>query len=242
MTRIVWLDPLDPRQPFPACDKALIEPNGLLAAGGCLTPRRLIQAYSQGIFPWYDEDTPILWWSPTPRTILFPDHLKLSRSLRKTLRKHAFQMSLDQAFVTVIEHCGAPRRHSHDTWITADMRTAYTELHRLGFAHSVEAWSPSGELVGGLYGVALGRMFFGESMFSRVSDASKAALACLCAHLGRWRFIAIDCQLPTAHLHKLGAIDLPRKEFLKLLPACRQAAAVGSHWPYQADWLEVYGL
>lgn len=242
MKRLVWLDPGNPAQPFPDPEQALSEPNGLLAAGGCLEPRRLLLAYSRGIFPWYDAETPILWWSPDPRTVLFPEALHLSRSLRKTLRRSRFSCSLDRRFDAVIAQCGAPRSYSVDTWITPEMRTAYRQLHTLGFAHSVEVWQAD-QLVGGLYGVALGRVFFGESMFSRVSDASKVALACLCAHLQHWRFAAIDCQLPTAHLHRLGAIDVPRQAFLRLLEGCRQTPdASPGPWPYRSDWSALLGL
>jgi leucyl/phenylalanyl-tRNA--protein transferase len=177
-----------------------------------------------------------LWWSPDPRTILFPEALRLNRSLRKTLRRRPFALSLDQCFCSVIEQCSGPRGYSIDTWITPDMKTAYLQLHKLGFAHSVEVWQ-EGQLVGGLYGVALGRLFFGESMFSRASDASKVALACLCAHLRHWRFTVIDCQMPTAHLHRLGAVDLPRRDFLRLLGGCRQASdAPSGHWQCLYDW------
>lgn len=241
MKRLVWLDPSDPAQPFPDPERAMDEPNGLLAAGGCLDPRRLLLAYACGIFPWYDTDTPILWWSPDPRTVLFPEAVHLSRSLRKTLRRASFSCSLDREFGAVIEQCGAPRSYSHDTWITPEMQTAYRHLHTMGFAHSVEV-RRDGQLVGGLYGVALGRLFFGESMFSRVSDASKVALVCLCAHLRHWRFTAIDCQLPTAHLHRLGAIDLPRQRFLRLLTACRQTPDVPiGPWSCLPDWAERLG-
>ena len=242
MNRLVWLDPGDPAQPFPEPDHALPEPNGLLAAGGCLSPQRLLMAYSRGIFPWYDADTPILWWSPDPRTVLFPEALRLNRSLRKTLRRRPFALSLDQCFDAVIEQCSAPRSYSTDTWITSDMKTAYLQLHELGFAHSVEVWREE-QLVGGLYGVALGRLFFGESMFSRTSDASKTALACLCAHLHQWGFTAIDCQMPTAHLHRLGAVDLPRRDFMRLLGGCRQATdAPSGNWRCLPDWPARLGL
>lgn len=240
MTRIPWLDPYDAAQPFPDPGQALREPNGLLAVGGCLAPERLLLAYSMGIFPWYDDSTPICWWSPDPRTILYPDQLKVSRSLRKVIRGGRFTVTLDQAFDAVIDGCSAPRPGTDETWITPAMRLAYGRLHRLGFAHSVETRQGE-QLVGGLYGVALGRVFFGESMFSRASDASKVALAALCAHLRRWGFHLIDCQLPTSHLHRLGARDIPRARFLPLLDACREAAVQPpGPWPIRPDWSADY--
>lgn len=233
-----WLDPGDRRQPFPHPRLALREPNGLLAAGGCLSPERLLRAYSQGIFPWYDDDTPILWWSPDPRTVLFPDQLKLSRSLRKTLRRTPLHLTMDDDFAAVLEGCAAPRASGAETWLTTEMKTAYTRLYQLGFAHSIEV-RQAGIVVGGLYGVALGRIFFGESMFSQVSDASKIALACLCSHLRQWNFVVIDCQLPTEHLHRLGAIDLPRERFLPLLDACGQSPrTLAERWRCETDWLD----
>lgn len=239
MTQLPWLDPADKTQPFPHPNTALEEPNGLLAAGGCLSPERLLIAYSQGIFPWFEADTPILWWSPDPRTVLYPDQLRLSRSLRKRLRGQRFTLTLDAAFDAVIDSCSAPREYAPGTWITPQMNRAYRRLHRLGFAHSVESWC-DGELVGGLYGVALGRVFFGESMFSRASDASKVALACLCAHLRRWDFAFIDCQLPTQHLHRLGAIEITRRDFLQRLRACGQSAGVPvGPWHSEPGWLSV---
>ncbi len=234
-----WLDPNDASQPFPHPRLALSEPNGLLAAGGCLSPSRLLQAYSQGVFPWYDDDTPILWWSPDPRTVLFPEHFKISRSLRKTLRRSPFELTIDHDFTAIIDGCSSPRGSGPETWLTAEMKSAYNHLHRLGFAHSVEVWL-DGVVVGGLYGVAVGRVFFGESMFSRISDASKVALACLCSHLLSWHFAVIDCQLPTAHLHRLGAVDIPREQFLSLLAACRQPPEMtGERWNCNADWLDI---
>ncbi|MDX1654711.1 MAG: leucyl/phenylalanyl-tRNA--protein transferase, partial [Candidatus Competibacteraceae bacterium] len=174
MTVLSWLDPHDDRQPFPHPETALEEPDGLLAVGGSLSPVRLLSAYRQGIFPWYSAGQPILWWSPNPRTVLFPERFHCSRSLRKTLRQQRFQVTLDRAFEQVVYQAAQPRRDQTGTWITPAMARAYTHLHTLGYAHSVESWY-QGELVGGLYGVALGRVFYGESMFSRMSDASKVA-------------------------------------------------------------------
>lgn len=241
MTRIPWLDPYDVAQPFPDPARALQEPNGLLAVGGCLSPERLLRAYSVGIFPWYDDSTPICWWSPDPRTVLYPDALKVSRSLRKVIRSRRYTVTLDRAFDAVIDGCSAPRAQASGTWITPEMHQAYCRLHRLGFAHSVETRQGE-ELVGGLYGVALGRVFFGESMFSRASDASKVALAALCAHLRHGGFRLIDCQLPTDHLHRLGAQDIPRRRFLQQLSsACREPATLPpGPWTLDSTWSDGY--
>ena len=195
-----WLNPANPAAPFPPVELALREPDGLLAVGGGLEPERLLNAYRHGIFPWYSEGQPILWWSPDPRTLLFPWQLKVSRSLAKTLRQQRFQISLDTDFAGVIRGCAEPRRDEPGTWITAEIRQAYERLHQLGLAHSVETWR-DGRLVGGLYGVALGRAFFGESMFSRVSDASKVAFVHLVRQLAAWDFALIDCQVHTCLLY-----------------------------------------
>jgi leucyl/phenylalanyl-tRNA--protein transferase len=214
--RLPWLDPRDDNQPFPPPDRALTEPDGLLAAGGSLSPRRLLRAYRVGIFPWYSPGQPILWWSPNPRLVLFPECVRIARSLRKTLRKGLFTVTADTAFDLVIAACAGPREGNPGTWITPEMHRAYCRLHRLGHAHSIETWR-EGELAGGLYGVAVGRVFFGESMFSRVSDASKVALVTLALQLRRWEFATIDCQVRTEHLSSLGAVDIPRASFLRLL-------------------------
>ena len=211
-----WLDPHNDRQPFPAPDRALTEPDGLLAAGGSLTPPRLLQAYRHGIFPWYSPGQPILWWSPDPRMVLLPEAIRISRSLRKTLRKGVFTVTADTDFTAIIHACAAPRAPDQGTWITPAMLRAYERLHHLGHAHSIEAWQ-DGVLVGGLYGVAVGRVFYGESMFSRVSDASKVALAALAMQLRRWEFAVIDCQMQTDHLVSMGAMPIPRLAFLHLL-------------------------
>jgi len=204
---IPWLESTDA---FPPVSQALDDPSGLLAAGGALTPEWLLAAYGRGIFPWFSEGDPLLWWSPDPRMILMPSEIKISRSLRKTLRGGRFDVRFDSAFAEVIQACAQIR--AEGTWITAQMQRAYTRMHRLGYAHSVESWR-DGRLVGGLYGIALGRVFFGESMFSRESDASKVALAHLCRHLDRHGFMVIDCQMTTAHLLSLGAREIPRSEF-----------------------------
>lgn len=217
-----WLDPGDPDGPFPPLHYALREPDGLLAIGGDLAPGRLLRAYRQGIFPWYSAGQPILWWSPDPRAVLFPGEIHLGRSLRRTLRKVPFHISLDQAFGQVVHACAGPRPHADGTWITPEMQAAYVELHRLGHAHSVEAWQGE-RLVGGLYGIAIGRSFFGESMFSHATDASKVAFAHLARQLLAWNFELIDCQMQTAHLARFGARPLPRETFVRhLARACEQ--------------------
>lgn len=224
---IPWLEPDDP---FPAVHTALREPNGLLCAGADLSPSRLIQAYSLGIFPWFNEGEPILWWSPQPRMVLFPAELRLSRSLTKTLRRGVFDVRLDTAFGRVMEECAAPRQGQRGTWISPMMRAAYGRLFELGYAHGVEAWR-EGNLVGGLYGVALGRVFFGESMFSRETDASKVALAHLVRHLESLGFALIDCQMATRHLASLGAREIPRPEFSRHLRDWAVGAGTPHRWP-----------
>jgi leucyl/phenylalanyl-tRNA--protein transferase len=194
----------------------LAEPGGLLAVGGDLAPPRLLLAYSMGIFPWYNEGDPILWWSPDPRCILDPAELRVSRSLARTLRGEEFTVTYDRAFAAVIDACAELRRDGEGTWITGEMREAYCRLHALGHAHSVEVWH-EGELAGGLYGVCLGRCFFGESMFHRVTDASKVAFATLARHIAARGFELLDCQLPSPHLASLGAREIPREEFLARL-------------------------
>jgi len=194
----------------------LAERNGLLAVGGDLRPERLILAYRMGIFPWYEEGEPILWWSPDPRFVLFPEEIKISRSMRQLLKKDLFRVSWDEAFTAVVEGCRAPREGQRGTWITDEMAAAYGELHRLGLAHSVEVWM-GGELVGGLYGVSLGRCFFGESMFTRVSNASKVALIHLARRLRERGYAVIDCQIYTEHLRTMGARMIPRVEFLRII-------------------------
>lgn len=213
---LAWLSPERPPDAFPPVEQALTEPNGLLAAGGDLTPQRLLAAYKQGIFPWYQDGQPILWWSPDPRAVLKPGALKISRSLRRSMRNRGFEFRIDTAFDAVVAGCAAPRSYGAGTWITADMAEAYARLHRLGWAHSFEAWL-EGRLAGGLYGVAIGRAFFGESMFSRVTDASKVALAHGVEYLRARGAGLIDCQVASAHTRSLGAVDIPRTEFLALI-------------------------
>jgi leucyl/phenylalanyl-tRNA--protein transferase len=223
---IPWLDP---ESPFPPLETALARPNGLLAVGGDLSPSRLIDAYRRGIFPWFNEGDPILWWSPDPRMVLFPQELKISRSLRKTLKRGNYEIRADSAFKQVMEACAAPRGEHTGTWIHAEMISAYGKLHEMGMAHSMETWI-EGELVGGLYGVGLGKMFFGESMFSRVSDASKIALVHLVTQLQRWGFEMIDCQMKTEHLASLGAREISRKEFRQKLKELVHYPERGEKW------------
>lgn len=235
--RLAWIRPEDPPERFPDVALAWRDPDGLLAVGGDLSPARLLYAYRHGIFPWYHGDQPILWWSPDPRAVLKPAEFHASRSLRKRLRRRQFRLSFDTAFEQVVAACAAPRSTQPDggTWITTDMQAAYLQLHRLGHAHSVEIWMDD-ELAGGLYGVTLGAVFFGESMFSRRRDGSKLALACLSRWLQTRDYSLIDCQVSSAHLARLGAIDIPRPEFLRLLDGyCEQARPVGP-WLVEEGW------
>ncbi|WP_205229835.1 leucyl/phenylalanyl-tRNA--protein transferase [Azospira oryzae] len=216
---------------FPPLATALSEPNGLLAVGGDLAPERLLAAYRRGIFPWYSPGEPILWWSPDPRMVLFPAEFKVSRSLGRTLRRGGYEVRLDTAFARVIAACAqTPRRGQHGTWIVPEMQAAYRRLHELGLAHSVETWV-DGELVGGLYGIALGRMFYGESMFSWRSDASKIAVAHLARYLERLGFGMVDCQMHTTHLASLGAREIPRDDFIARLDALVAAGPAPGPWP-----------
>lgn len=201
---------------FPPLDKAMREPNGLLAAGGDLSPDRLVQAYRHGCFPWYQQGQPILWWSPDPRTVLLPQALHVSRSLAKLLRQQRYRVTFDQDFAGVIRACAEPRAYAEGTWITGSMQAAYIELHSRGLAHSVEVWDQD-ELVGGLYGLAMGQLFFGESMFSRADNASKVGFVTLVEHLRAWGFVLIDCQMPTQHLESLGAQSITRAAFAEYL-------------------------
>ncbi|MDX1432718.1 MAG: leucyl/phenylalanyl-tRNA--protein transferase [Gammaproteobacteria bacterium] len=208
----IWITDDAPVHAFPDVEYALTQPNGLLAVGGDLSPARLMHAYRRGIFPWFSDGQPILWWAPDPRAVLFPEDLRVSRSLGKTIRRQVFEVRFDTAFDEVIRACAAPRARQNDTWITGHMIRAYRELHALGHAHCVETWQGD-RLLGGLYGVAIGGVFFGESMFSRESDASKVALHALC----RQGYRLVDCQLPSAHLTRLGATSVPRASFTRML-------------------------
>jgi leucyl/phenylalanyl-tRNA---protein transferase len=225
---LTWIEP---HQRLPAPGQALRDPNGLLAAGRDLSPTRLLEAYRHGIFPWYSDGQPVLWWSPDPRMVLFPGEFRPSRSLVKTLRRlrreRTWRLSLDQAFEPVMRACAEPRSGQNGTWITDDIRAAYVGLHRMGHAHSVEVWEGE-ELVGGLYGVAIGRMFYGESMFARRTDASKCAFAALVGMLRELDFPMLDCQQATSHLASLGAREIARSEFIERIA---QAASLP-----EADW------
>jgi len=213
---------------FPRPEQA--DPSGLLAVGGDLSSERLLEAYRLGIFPWYSSDEPILWWSPDPRLVLDLGDFKISRSLRKTLNKEIFTVTFDQAFGEVIRACAlAPRDGQRGTWITDDMQEAYVRLHKLGYAHSVESWF-DGKLAGGLYGVSLGKAFFGESMFHRTADASKVALAALVERLKLWKFHFIDAQMTTAHLLRFGARELSRRVFLKRLDEALRSPSKKGKW------------
>lgn len=227
--QLTVLNPRNPEQDFPAVKQALREPDGLLAIGGCLSEKRLLNAYRHGIFPWYNFGEPILWWSPDPRMVLFPDKLIVSRSLRKTLRQNRFSVTFDRAFTEVIAACAAPRPGADGTWITTDIDEAYKRLHRLGIAHSVEAWF-EGELVGGLYGVALGQVFFGESMFHTKTDASKVAFVTLVERLKVWDYQLVDCQIYSTHLASLGAEEIDRTDFVNLLNRYCDACVSQSAW------------
>ena len=213
---ILWLSERDSPDAFPPVERALREPDGLLAAGGDLSPARLLAAYRRGIFPWFSSGQPILWWSPDPRAVLLPAQLRVSRSLAKSIRNKGFETRIDSAFAEVISACGSGELRPGGTWLSPQMRSAYLRLHSMSYAHSIETWR-EGELVGGLYGVALGQVFFGESMFSTERDASKVALARLCTELETRDFRLIDCQIATPHLLSLGAQLIPRTEFSELL-------------------------
>ena len=228
---ISWLGPEDP---FPSMARALREPNGLLAAGADLSPERLLAAYRRGIFPWFGPGEPILWWSPDPRMVLAPSEFKVSRSLAKRLRRPDYEVRVDTAFERVMRSCAEPREGQQGTWIVEEMIQAYCRLHALGYAHSVETWI-AGELVGGLYGVAIGRMFYGESMFARATDASKIALAHLAAQLARWDYGQIDCQMETAHLASLGARPIARAEFLSRLEELVNSYHIPGKWSFDDD-------
>ena len=223
---IPWLGP---RDPFPPLERALAQPNGLLAAGGSLEPARLVDAYRRGVFPWSSEGQPLLWWSPDPRMVLFTAEFRLRRSLAKRMRQQRYEIRLDTAFDAVMRACAAPRSGQDGTWITGAMIDAYVELHRRGVAHSVEAWS-DGALVGGLYGVALGRVFFGESMFAQASDASKVALAHLVAKLRADGVPLVDCQQETTHLAGFGARPIARRAFAALLAELIHSEAPSAPW------------
>jgi leucyl/phenylalanyl-tRNA---protein transferase len=223
------LDPDWPGEPFPDVSQALDEPNGLLAVGGCLSVERLVNAYRHGIFPWFSEDEPILWWSPAPRWVMAPRDIKISRSLGKRIRQGLFQVTHDLAFDQVMQACAEPRSDQSGTWITEEMRSSYSLLHRAGYAHSFECWN-DGRLVGGLYGVAVGCCFFGESMFRRETDASKVAFVSACQQLERWGYRLIDCQVHTPHLESLGAKAMAREAFLLQVDCLGKVEPAANAW------------
>jgi leucyl/phenylalanyl-tRNA--protein transferase len=219
--------------PFPSVERALRVPNGLLAASDDLSASRLLEAYRLGIFPWFNSGEPVLWWSPDPRMVLVPGEFKISRSLARVLRNHAYEVRCDTAFEQVMRGCAAPRSKHCGTWIHEDIIAAYCELHRMGYAHSVETWV-DGKLAGGLYGICIGRMFYGESMFSHASNASKIALAHLARQLERWQFGMVDCQMNTPHLASLGAREIPRNEFIARLQELVNCAPI-TRWQFDTD-------
>lgn len=228
---------LNSRDPFPPAGDALADPNGLLAAGGDLSPERLTEAYRHGIFPWFSEGQPILWWSPDPRMVLMPAELRVTRSLAKTLRNREYEVRADTDFAGVIAACAEPRETQSGTWINDEMIAAYAALHERGLAHSVETWI-DGELAGGLYGVAIGRMFYGESMFTRARDASKIALAHLARQLARWQFGMIDCQMHTTHLASMGAREISRAGFMRKLQELVNYPHVPGRWKLDRDLID----
>jgi len=232
--RLYWLDPNQPDGEFPDPSLALDEPNGLLAMGGDLSPQRLRLAYANGIFPWYNPDESILWWCPDPRTVLPTDGVHISRRFKRTLAKHDYAVTLDQDFEGVITACAGERRGNPGTWLGPEMRAAYTRLHLEGDAHSIEVWR-HGTLIGGLYGVALGRLFFGESMFSHERDASKIAIVWLARQLRAWGFPIIDGQVGSGHLYRMGAVDLPRQQFLEIIRATQHQPNRQLPWQFDID-------
>jgi len=228
--RITWLAPHDPPDAFPDVSAALREPDGLLAAGGDLSAERLLAAYRRGIFPWYESGQPVLWWSPDPRCVLWPGDLHVSRRLAQEMRKTQLTVRFNRAFADVIRACAAPRRYQAGTWITNEMSAAFEALHAEGWAHSVEVWDRD-HLAGGLYGLVIGRVFFGESMFSRVDNASKMALAVLTQHMQESGMALLDCQVVSRHLTTLGATTMPRAEFVAVLGDACEPRTRHSGWP-----------
>jgi leucyl/phenylalanyl-tRNA--protein transferase len=230
--RIAWLSDTDPPDAFPPVANALTDPEGLLAAGGDLSRDRLLAAYVRGIFPWYDEGQPVLWWSPDPRCVLWPDQLHISRRLRQQLKNSAAEIRFNTAFASVVEQCAGKRRSQQGTWITQDMKAAYQGLHNEGWAHSIEVWADD-ELIGGLYGLCIGRVFFGESMFSAAANASKMAMIGLTRHMLANDLRLLDCQVVSPHLLTLGATTIPRREFTSLLAKACQPPLPHDAWPHE---------
>lgn len=229
-SRVVWLSPDDPKDAFPPVDSALREPDGLLAAGGDLTPERLLHAYRRGIFPWYEQGQPLLWWSPDPRCVLQPGQFHLSRRLRRELRRSSIEIAFNLSFGQIIRACAAPRRSQQGTWITPDIVAAFEQLHHDGWAHSIEIWR-DGSLIGGLYGLAIGRTFFAESMYSAAANASKVALLMLAVMMESDDFGLVDCQVCSSHLLSLGATLMPRSDFVAMLDTLCEPAARFENWP-----------
>ncbi|MEW6132916.1 MAG: leucyl/phenylalanyl-tRNA--protein transferase [Pseudomonadota bacterium] len=225
---------LQPDEPFPPVEAALTEPNGLLCAGLDLSPARILDAYRHGIFPWFNPGEPVLWWSPDPRMVLVPGEVKVSRSLKRRMKRGGYEVRVDTSFREVMLACAAPRAGQTGTWIGRPMLEAYGRLHEMGYAHSVETWM-DGELAGGLYGMAIGRMFYGESMFSRRTDASKLALVHLCRQLETWGFGLIDCQMETAHLASMGAKPIPRRDFIREMKRLLELEPVPSPWRFEPN-------
>jgi leucyl/phenylalanyl-tRNA--protein transferase len=226
---LTLLDPDHPTQAFPSVDQALTDPAGLLAVGGCLSQTRLLNAYRLGIFPWYTPEEPILWWSPDPRLVLYPDQFKVSRSLNKKIRKSQWRITFDQNFAEVMDACSKPRTDQNGTWISDEMKVAYLKLNAAGHAHSIEVWHDQ-QLIGGLYGVSIGQVFFGESMFHHQTDASKIAFASLIEKLRSWHYQLIDCQVHSEHLISLGAEEITRTKFNQLLDQYCQKNPSNSAW------------
>ena len=228
--QITWINSEDPPDAFPDVERAFDVPDGLLAAGGDLSCDRLLYAYMHGIFPWYSDGQPILWWSPNPRCVIYPERLHVSRRLERALRRSDFEVSFNRDFAAVIERCAKDRPGQDGTWITEDMHEAYCDLHEAGWAHSVEVWS-DGDLAGGMYGLAIDRVFFGESMFSEQTNGSKVALIALCSQMLEWNFRLLDCQVESPHLRSLGADVIPRRQFCnELRRACATRSPRGD-WP-----------
>lgn len=233
---LALLDPHASDEPFPPVEVAWTEPNGLLAFGGDLSPTRLINAYKSGIFPWYNPDEPIYWWSPDPRSVLYPKNIHISKSLRRSIRSllnKGYKIRFDRDFAGVVQSCAAPRMQSGGTWITNEMYLAYVRLHNLGIAHSVEIWNEKDQLVGGLYGIATGGVFSGESMFSKERDVSKISFVALAWHMQHWGYTLIDCQIANSHLSSMGAENISRKKYLQTLKTSRYFD--NGNWQYEQD-------
>ncbi|MFK8066674.1 MAG: leucyl/phenylalanyl-tRNA--protein transferase [Gammaproteobacteria bacterium] len=230
-TNLLWIRANKYKNGFPPLEEALTDPDGLLAAGGDLSSSRLLEAYRNGVFPWYDDEQPILWWSPDPRTVFYPEQIHLSRSLKKAIKHQPFNVTFDRAFERVIHECAIPRADGNGTWITSEMKAAYIKMHHEQSAHSLECWLDD-KLVGGIYGVTIGQVFFGESMFSRVSNASKICLIKLAELLQSWNYNLIDCQVDSEHLRSMGAVQISRQDFKQLLDQyCNEAISIDA-WKY----------